>query len=107
VSYAAVDPAIAGWATTNGLTLCTEWDGRPHRFCYVSGGEHECFQISIEPPRDGKIYIHAREIETEGDAELHERWNVPMADLLPALEAAMTQIRTWSRGHPLGGGAGM
>jgi hypothetical protein len=74
--YAEVDPAITAWARQHGLKLRTEWADAEARFCYVSGGQHECFQVSVEHPHAGKIVVHARSIETIDDVKLHEFWLV-------------------------------
>jgi hypothetical protein len=29
------------------------------RFCYVSGGPHECFQVSIERPEGTEVLVNA------------------------------------------------
>jgi len=48
MSYDAVDATIVAWADSHGLTLCTEFGGVPRRFCYVTGGEHECFGLRLQ-----------------------------------------------------------
>ena len=95
MSYDTVDDAITTWAHTHRLILCTKFGGIPRRFCYVSGDEHECFQVSIEPPDAGAIIVNAWDVETEDDAELHRQWQVPLGDLVPTLEAALKQIAVW------------
>lgn len=95
MSYATIDAVIAEWAAAHGLKLCTEFGG-PARFCYVSGGEHECFQVSVDPPQGETVTVNAWSIETEDDAELHRHWRVPTADLRSALEVALEQISAWS-----------
>lgn len=95
MNYDPVDAAIAAWANRHGLTLCTEFGGVPRRFVYVSGGEHECFQVSIEPPDDGAITVNAWDVETEDDAKLHQQWRVLVDDLDPTLEAALNQVAVW------------
>lgn len=97
MSYEAVDDVISTWATRRGLTLSTEFGGRPRRFCYVSGGGAECFQVSIEPPEDGLITVNAWDVETKDDAEFHRAWQVPVCDLRPTLEEAVEQIARWAR----------
>lgn len=95
MGYDAVDAAIAAWAASHSLTLCTEFGGGPARFCYVTGDEHECFQVSIETPADGAITVNAWGVETEDDAELNQQWRVPVGDLVPTLEAALGRIAVW------------
>lgn len=96
MSYEAVDDVIGSWVKRHGLTLIAEFGGEPRRFCYVSGGEHECFQVSIEPPEGGTITVNAWDVETEDDAELHQQWRVEIGDLASTLEAAFGQIADWS-----------
>ena len=51
--YAEVDPAITAWVRQHGLKLWTEWADAEARFCYVSGGQQECFQVSVKHPHAG------------------------------------------------------
>lgn len=95
MGYQIVDPVIKAWAENHGLAVCTEFGGAPRRFCYVSGGEHECFQVSIELPADGNVTVNAWEVETADDAELSQQWQVPVSDLSAALDAALTKIAEW------------
>lgn len=95
MSYQTVDATIAAWIDRHAFMLCTEFGGVPRRFCYVTRGEYECFQISIEPPDDGSITVNAWDVETEDDAELHQQWRVPVGDLIPTLDAALDQIDVW------------
>ncbi|HEY2047908.1 MAG TPA: hypothetical protein VGH03_01090 [Caulobacteraceae bacterium] len=95
MTYSIVDAEIYAWAERHGLKVCTEFAGAPRRFCYVSGGEHECFQVSIEPPEDGAVTVNAWDVETQDDAELHRQWRVALGDLDPTLEAALRQIVDW------------
>jgi hypothetical protein len=96
MSYAAVDAVISEWAAVHRLTLSTEFGGKPRRFCYVSGGEHECFQVSIEPPEGATVTVNAWSIETEDDAELHQQWLITTGELSATLDAALKQISRWS-----------
>lgn len=100
MSYEAVDDVISAWAASRGLTLSTEFGGRPRRFCYVTGSRAECFQVSIEPPEDGLIAINAWDVETSDDTSLHRAWQVPVGDLYPALEEALEQIARWGQRGP-------
>jgi hypothetical protein len=96
MSYAAVDAEIDAWAKRHGLRLCTEFGGVPRRFCYVSSGAHESFQVSIEPPEGGTITVNAWDIEIDDDAELHQQWRVAIGDLIPTLDEALRQIAGWA-----------
>jgi hypothetical protein len=95
MSYEAVDDSVSAWAARHGLRLITEFAGRPCRFCYVSGGEDECYQVSVEPPEDGIITVNVWDVETRDDAELHRAWHVPVGDLGPTLEEAWEEIARW------------
>ncbi len=70
--------------------------GSRRRFCYVSGGEHECFQVSVEPPEAAAITVNAWSVETEDDAELHRQWVVEAPELLATLETALKTISEWT-----------
>lgn len=95
--YGAVDATIVAWAKRRGLTLSTEFGGGARRFCYVTVGKHECFQVSIEPPESGSVTVNACGVETQDDAEFHEQWQVALQDLDLALEAALRQIADWGQ----------
>ena len=97
VSYAEVDPIITAWICQHGLKLWTEWADAEARFCYASGGQQECFQVSVEHPHAGKIVVHARSIETIDDAELKESWLVEIEALADTLAAAWDQIEAWKK----------
>src|SRR4051812_22475759 len=94
--YAAVDPAIRSWADQHELRLSMEFGGQERRFCYVTGGPQECFQISIEPPEGSKVLVNAWSIETIDDEELHESWLVPVAEVSSALKLALDKIGAWN-----------
>jgi hypothetical protein len=100
MNYEAIDPIIAAWALRHGLTLSMEFGGQPRRFCYVSAGQDECFQVSIEPPEDGAITVNAWDVETHDDAEFHRAWRVHAGSLEPTLDAALMQIADWAARPP-------
>ena len=95
MAYSAIDPTIIAWAEAHGLKLCNEFGGVPRRFCYVSGGPHECFQVSIERPEGTEVLVNAWSIETTDDSELHHERTVPIGDLKLTLEAALNKIGEW------------
>lgn len=95
MAYATIDAMIREWAERHSLVLNTEFGGRERRFCYVSGGPQECFQVSIEPPEAARVLVNAWSIETIDDAELHKSWTVDAPDLVQALDAALKQVRAW------------
>jgi hypothetical protein len=94
--YAAVDPVIRSWADQHEFRLSKAFGGQERRFCYVTGGPQECFQISIEPPEGSKVLVNAWSIETIDDEELHESWLVPVAEVRYALNLALDKIRAWT-----------
>ena len=95
MAYSTIDAVIRQWAARHSLVLNTEFGGRERRFCYVSGGQQECFQVSIEPPEAGSVLVNAWSIETIDDAELQESWTVDAHELPQALDAALKQVRAW------------
>ena len=96
MSYAKVDAVITGWADAHRLKLNTKFGGEPRRFCYVGSGQHECFQVSVDPPEGEAVTVNAWSVETEDDAELHRRWIVKSDQLPRTLEEALAQISEWS-----------
>jgi hypothetical protein len=95
MSYSAVDPIIEAWTRAHSLTLFTSVAGQERRFCYTSSSKGECYQVSIEPPRDTEVIVHAWSIETMDDVEMHEEWKSTVANLRPTLEAALARIHEW------------
>jgi len=96
MNYAAVDQAISAWADEHGLKLLAEFGGQERRFCYVTGGPQECFQVSIEPPEGAKVIVNASSIETIDDEELKASWSVSQEEVGSALNRALETIATWS-----------
>jgi len=97
MSYSDVDPIIQGWAKARSLKLFTNFAGEQTRFCYISSAKGECFQISIEPPENGEISVHAWSIETIDDVEMHEEWKSRIDGLRATLEAALSEIEVWMK----------
>jgi hypothetical protein len=96
VAYSEIDAVIREWSERHRLALNTEFGGQERRFCYVSGGPKECFQVSIEPPESGRVLVNAWSVETIDDAELHESWTVEILDLPQSLEVALRQVSAWN-----------
>lgn len=92
----AIDVVFFAWAARHGLRALRLPGGQQTRFCYVSAGVDESFQISIEPPEAGIVSVNAWDVETHDDAEFHRAWQVPLSDLEPALDGALEQIATWA-----------
>lgn len=93
--YAELDPVIRAWVDRHGLKLFTALGGEEARFCYVTGGPQECFQVWIEPPQAGSVVVRAASIETIDDAELAASWVVPLDELDAALDLALEKIGGW------------
>ncbi|WP_454761202.1 hypothetical protein [Caulobacter segnis] len=96
VAYSEIDAVIREWSERHSRALNTEFGGQERRFCYVSGGPEECFQVSIEPPESGRVLVNAWSVETIDDAELHESWTVEIRDLPQSLEVALKQVSAWN-----------
>ena len=93
--YSAVDPAIKAWARRHKLKVLQEFGGQERRFCYLTGGPQECFQISIEPPDGSGVLVNAWSIETVDDQELHESWFVRTEEVGSALKFAFDKVMAW------------
>ena len=93
--YAPADAIIQAWADKLGLRVCKEFGGREIRFAYVSGGEQECFQVSIALRQGGMVVVHATSIETIDDVELEATWTVPENLLAETLVLVSHTIEAW------------
>ncbi|HUD28523.1 MAG TPA: hypothetical protein VMQ93_06600 [Novosphingobium sp.] len=94
--YAEVDPVIDAWAHATVKKLFTEWVDQPARFAYVPGlRPFECFQISIDPPFNGRIAVSARSIDTDDESEFDERWEGATGALPILLEEATAVVQKW------------
>jgi hypothetical protein len=92
--YAKVDPAIVAWIERHGFTLCA-WFGGEARFCYVTGGPQECFQIAVRQPVNGQVQVYAHSVETIDDAEMQSDWCVSESLVEDGLDQALACIREW------------
>jgi len=95
MTYESIDPIIDGWSREHSLRIVPEFGGVPRRFCYVSGGIDESFQISIEPPAGEAVVVKAWSVETRDDQEFHEQWTASAATLRSTLEEALATISKW------------
>ena len=94
--YEQVDATIATWAKTNVRKLFDEWAGEPARFAYLPGlRPRECFQISIQPPSNGRIVISAHSVDTDDNSEHHRTWEGPVDSLAVLLEEATDVVQVW------------
>ena len=97
-TYEKLDPVIDKWVAILGTKLFTEWADRPARFFYTPGDPpFECFQISVTPPKWGRVKVHARAVDTNDDVEreLEQSWTGSIADLDGMLAAAVKAINVW------------
>ena len=90
-SLAKIDPLLHSWATSHGLKLLTFDESR----CVYLGSESECCQIWLAGPLTEQIVVHASDVESLGEEQLHFSLTVPISDLESALEAAHGQVSCW------------
>jgi len=96
--YSDLDPIIAKWVDLLGSTLFTEWAGTPARFFWTSGDlPFESFQISIDPPIDGRVKVYARATDTNDhtDDKMDTFWEGSSADLDDMLATAVKVVHGW------------
>jgi hypothetical protein len=90
--YDEIDRDVEQWVAAHGFKLIREFGGLPRRFFYVSAGK-ESFQISIEPPENGRALINLWSVETVDGIDTHEAWDVPIAEMQITLDEALRTIR--------------
>jgi hypothetical protein len=98
--YSEVDSVIAKWVEILGSKLRTEWADQSARFFYTPGDPpFECFQISIDPPREGQITVYAHAVDTNDDTddELAASWAGQVGELDGMLASAVGTISAWKR----------
>ena len=95
MSYAAIDPSIRAWVDRHALKLFTSWPGGECRSAYVSSVAGECFQIWIDTPVDGHVWIHAAGVESRRDDHPPEDWFVSVEQFDGALEEAFQAVMAW------------
>ena len=96
--YADVDVVIAAWVKATGSKLFTEWADAPARYFHIPGDPpFECFQISVQPPENGRTGVLARAIDTndDTDAQMDQQWDGPVGELDSMLRAAVNTINEW------------
>ena len=97
-AYAEVDEVIAEWVDATGSTLFTEWADAPARYFYIPGDPpFECFQVSVQPPENGRTAVLARAIDTndDTDAEMDQTWEGCVGELEAMLRTAVGTIDQW------------
>ncbi|MEA3391239.1 hypothetical protein [Sphingobium sp. CCH11-B1] len=97
-AFEKLDPVIEKWVSILGTKLFTESAHRPARFFYTPGDPpFECFQISVAPPKWGRVKVHARAVDTNDDVEreLEQVWKGSVVELDDMLAAAVETINTW------------
>jgi hypothetical protein len=95
MSYAGVDAEILTWAKRHSLTLFTSDGDREARFAYVSSKAGDCFQISIAPPTEGAVELHAFGVTGQWLNDPEQHWKVPISNLKAAMEEAFGAVLGW------------
>ncbi len=96
MNYAEIDPSITRWANRHALNLViSSLAGEESQSAYVSSVAGECFQIWIETPVDGHVWIHAAGVESRRDDEPPEDWFVSVDQFDEALEEAFQTVMAW------------
>jgi len=95
MNYASVDAQIQDWAQRHSLTLFTSQGEREIRAAYVSTISKECFQIWIEPPVSGQIWIYAACIEGRRENDSPQSWCIDVTGLGSALDNAFQTVTGW------------
>lgn len=96
--YSDLDPIIAKWVGLLDTTLFTEWAGAPARFFWTSGDPpFESFQISIDPPQNGRVKVYARATDTNDhtDDAMDTFWEGSSTDLDNMLARAVEVVNAW------------
>lgn len=96
--YSPVDDCIRAWVERNSLKLFTRQADREIRCAYVSSKAGECYQIWIDPPKDGEIVVHAACVEGRRDTEgALQDWGTPISKLDSSLESALRSVIEWMK----------
>lgn len=95
--FSSIDAVINAWVKCHEFDLYTRYAGGPEcRNVYVSGNS-ECCQIWIDPPVLDEVRLHAVNVETRDDEEMHQDWRVPVCNLEQALEEALAFVWQWMK----------
>ncbi len=65
------------------------------RSAYVSSNAGACFQIWIETPADGHVWIHAAGVESQRDDYPPEGWHVTLAAFDGTREEVFQTVMAW------------
>ena len=96
MTYRDIDPQIHRWAERHRLGPVTLPGAREDvRSFYVSSMAGECFQIWIETPADGKVWIHAAGVESRRDDHPPKDWYVTIDAFDGALEEVFQTVMAW------------
>ncbi len=95
MTYRDIDPQIYRWVERHRLSLSTSWQGGEVRNVYVSSVAGECFQIWIDVPSDGHVWIHAAGVESRRDDHPPEDWFVSVNAFDEALEEVFQAVTAW------------
>jgi hypothetical protein len=95
MTYGWIDLPVHRWAERHRLTLFTRWAGGEVRSACVSSVAGECFQIWIDTPSDGHVWIHAAGVESRRDDRPPEDWYVSVNAFGEALEEVFQAVMAW------------
>jgi hypothetical protein len=95
MAYEEIDSEIRDWIGRNNLHLYTSWAGKEARFAYVSSKAGECFQISIDPPTQGRANIFARCVDGRRANDPPVTWTVEFEKLGSGLDQAFETVTGW------------
>ena len=93
--YASIDSQIQEWASANSLHLYTKQGDQEIRCAYVSSLGGECFQIWIDPPRDGRTSVHVGCVEGRRDTDDPVSWAISVSEVAAALNIALEMVLEW------------
>jgi len=97
-SYTQIDQQIADWVERHSLILQTEpSNGREARWVWLSSEDGECFQIWIDPPAHGLVFVYAGGVDSWNDCESPEDWAVPVDEIGATLDDAYKLVVDWMK----------
>lgn len=93
MSYSDIDSIIFQWADKHSLKLVKSWARGQTRCAYLSSVTGECFQIWIDPPRDGGVNVHAACVTGRTESDPPVDWQTDSMHLAVTLDEAMLSVR--------------
>ena len=95
MGFSELDTQINDWARRHRLVLMRDWGEREVRFAYLSSIAGECFQIFVDPPVDGQVFVYAAGIEGRRENDPPRRLVGPAEGVGALLETAIEMVREW------------